>query len=279
MIRRHVADEFWLIAQHDHALLSGHLAEQIGGGEFERPAPRAIRGIALHDCGWPLHDDEAPTLNERGQPLDVFESTPEVAMLVWPASARRAAHDDPYAGLLVSLHVLSLSVIATTPAASVPNSRFDTGDARARFQVNQFQQQQIELQESLREQLGMRIDEPRRYGLAEQSTDPRERQLIYDFRLLQAMDKLSLSICCSKTPFDAIEPLPAHPDGPDRPLRATRAGETDLVVSPWIFEQTELRVAVPFRRLKVRAFSTALDFREVYANAAREHFECVLRRP
>ena len=92
MIRRHVADEFWLIAQHDHALLSGHLAEQIGGGEFERPAPRAIRGIALHDCGWPLHDDEAPTLNERGQPLDVFESTPLFQKL-WPKLLKSYALD------------------------------------------------------------------------------------------------------------------------------------------------------------------------------------------
>ena len=37
-----------------------------------------IDGIALHDCGWPLHDT-APQLNDAGLPSDVFETPMERA--------------------------------------------------------------------------------------------------------------------------------------------------------------------------------------------------------
>src|SRR5689334_4373848 len=116
MIRRRVADEFWLFTQHDHALLAGVLAERLGNDTFASPDPReaVVRGVAMHDCGWPLHDD-APTLNRHGEPLDVFETPPQIGLRVWSEAARRAAGADPYAGLLVSLHSLSLSMFAMSP--------------------------------------------------------------------------------------------------------------------------------------------------------------------
>src|SRR5687768_6526331 len=102
MIRRRVGNEFWLITQHDHALLSGELARHVGNKLFESRSESAIKGPALHDCGWPLHDDE-PTLNSKHQPIDVFESTPEIALKVWQAGADRAVAEanDDYAALLV----------------------------------------------------------------------------------------------------------------------------------------------------------------------------------
>src|SRR5918996_3103727 len=98
MIRRDADGEFLLIAQHDHALVAGVLAEHFGNQRFAQPEPRdaTIRGVSLHDSGWPLHDDE-PTINPRGLPSDVFETTRPVALKVWTASADRAAAEDPYA--------------------------------------------------------------------------------------------------------------------------------------------------------------------------------------
>src|SRR5438874_5670453 len=113
MIRRAQGSHFLLITQHDHALIAGELADQFGNDNFASPIPReqTLLGVSLHDCGWPLHDIE-PTLNADGLPLDVFESPRDLAFKVWTASVERAAQKDPYAGLLVSLHVLSLSVLA-----------------------------------------------------------------------------------------------------------------------------------------------------------------------
>src|SRR5213075_490790 len=101
MIRRDEQDAFLLISQHDHALISGELAEQFGNAVFARPQPAesVVRGVRLHDCGWPLHDNE-PTLNPDGFPLYVFETPRDVALKVWTASSERAAAEDPYAGLL-----------------------------------------------------------------------------------------------------------------------------------------------------------------------------------
>src|ERR1051325_1057408 len=115
MIRREEQGSFLLIAQHDHALISGQLAEQFGNARFAQPQPyrQVIKGVSLHDCGWALHDEQ-PTINPDGMPLDVFETPREIALKVWTASVDRVAAQDPYAGLLVSLHVLSLSVFATT---------------------------------------------------------------------------------------------------------------------------------------------------------------------
>ena len=277
MIRKHVGDEFWLIAQHDHALLAAELSQRVGGRGYAAPSPDALRGIALHDCGWPVHDDGAPTRNQHGLPLDVFETPPPIGLKVWSAGARRAAQEaDAYAALLVSLHTLSLSVYATTPSPVV-HERFDTSDPGIRFEVNKFQQQQIELQEELRKRLGLRVDEPRRFGLAEQSRDPRERQLIFDFRLLQAMDKLSLSICCTRPPFETLEPLLTEPDGVNRPIKVRLVSRFELSLSPWPFRGERLDMSVPFRRVPGRAYPSDESFRERYASAVVERFDFALR--
>jgi hypothetical protein len=145
MIRRQGSDRFILITQHDHALLSGRLAERVGNAQFARPEPReaAIRGIAMHDSGWPLHDDR-PTVNPKHLPLDVFETPREVALHVWDASVERAAASHPYAGLLVSLHVMSLSQLLGQMRPS----------QRDQFEITKFQHREIERQEELRQRVG-----------------------------------------------------------------------------------------------------------------------------
>lgn len=271
MIRRHVGDEFWMITQNDHAIISGELARHFGGNGFAAPDPRTVRATALHDCGWPLHDDN-PTLNRNRLPLDVFETPRQIGLMVWTASAERAAREDPYAGLLVSLHSLALSVMATTPTQFV-HEKFDLRHAGARFEINKFQQAQIELQEQLRARLGLRTDEPRRFGLAERSSDPRERQLIFDFRLLQAMDKLSLAVCCTKPPAETINPLPVGPGRADQPLRVRRSSATQISVTPWAFTSDRLSIQIPFRRLPGEPFTDEQTFRAALAGAAIQRIE------
>ncbi len=271
MIRRDVGDEFWLITQNDHAVVSGQLAEQFGSNGYSAPEPRAVRATAIHDCGWPLHD-ESPTLNGDGLPLDVFETPRHIGLMVWSESARRASEVDPYVGLLVSLHSLSLSVMATTHT-QFTHERFDLSDRAARFEINKFQQAQVELQEQLRATLGMRTDEPRKFGLAELSDDPRERQLIFDFRLLQAMDKLSLAICCTTPPTELIAPVLTAPGAGDRPFRVHWIDSTTLGVSPWPFNPESISLRVPFRRMSNRPVETEQGFRVAFKAAAVEQFD------
>jgi Protein of unknown function (DUF3891) len=274
MIRRRVGDEFWLIPQHDHALLSGTLAEQLGNDRFAKPQKATtVLGISLHDCGWPIHDDR-PTLNKDRLPIDVFETTLSIGLSVWTESSKRAAERDAYAGLLVSLHAMSLSALATSQVFD--NEHFDIKDSRVRFELNKFQHAQIELQERLRKQLSMRTDIPLRLGIAEKSADPREQALEFDFRLLQAMDKMSLCLCCTKPPFASIEPVMDRPGGKAMALRVQRPETTRLEVSPWPFNVTRIDVSFPYRRVPVKPFADQQAFLNAYTSAAVEQFACAV---
>ncbi len=275
MIRRRVENEFWLITQHDHALLSGEMAQYFGNDRFSPPDPTssALLGIALHDCGWVIHDD-CPTLNKDRLPLDVFETSPQLGFNVWTESARRANDQDPYAGLLVSMHSLSLSVLATSQVFD--NHQFDQNDARVRFEINKFQHAQIELQENLRKTLGLHTDQPLHLGIAKDSSDSEEQKLAFNFRLLQAMDKLSLCICCTNSPFAGIEPMLDRPNGQSTPLQVFRPHPQKTIVQPWPFDVDQIELSIPYRRVSAEPFADEASFRQTYLAAPVEQFGCIV---
>lgn len=267
MIRHRRGNEFLLFTQHDHALLSGRLAESIGGGPLARPSPEAIAGIALHDCGWPLHDDQ-PTLNSKGEPLHVFETPPSIATRVWSASARRAANQGPYSGLLVSLHVLHLSLISQS-------SHRAPADV---FELNKFQHAQIELEEDLRPRVGLRIDLPLNHGLAAPGPDREEDLLLFNFRLLRAMDALSLALLCSEDLTISMEGLLSRPGGSPLEMKVERPAEFSVSLDPWPFDADFLTFPVPFRRVSTEPFGTEEQFRAACAQARQEMVEIRVKR-
>ncbi|MGC4034243.1 MAG: DUF3891 family protein [Tepidisphaeraceae bacterium] len=148
MIRKRVGDAFWLITQQDHAKLAGVMARQVGNRQFARPAnaDAVFAAIDAHDSGWPIHDDE-PTLDASGCPTDVFDTPRAVSHAAWLESARRATAIDPYAGLLVSLHQLSLTARA---AGAASGERVDDEHRRRQFDLNKIQHALIEHAEALR---------------------------------------------------------------------------------------------------------------------------------
>ena len=118
MIRKRVGDEFWLITQPDHARLAGAIARAIGNRSYAKPTrAAAYDAVDRHDDGWAAHDAQ-PTLDDRGQPTDVFDTLRAIEHAAWLASADLAAAADPYVGLLVALHSLSLSALAAGAATS-----------------------------------------------------------------------------------------------------------------------------------------------------------------
>jgi hypothetical protein len=271
MIRRREPQGLWLITQQDHALLSGELARHIGNAQFLRPEPYelTLTGIAQHDCGWFLHDDR-PILSHARLPLDVFETPRQVSHQVWLESARRAENIDPYVGLLVCLHVLGLS--ALTVSANQP-ARFDVQQLRQQFDLNKFQHAIIERLERLRGTLGFQIDKPLRLGLGDGWTDPKEQQLAHGFRYLQAMDQLSLAICCTTAPENMTTPLHTRPGSPTLKLQLHRPDSRTLLVKPWPFDQPSLRFTIPYRPVPDRIYLSDDELHAVYAAAPIETFE------
>lgn len=274
MIRRQTAEAYWLFAQHDHALLAGELARHWGNANFARPDPfeSTILGTAHHDAGWPLHD-EHPTRSAAKIPLDVFETPRQITHKVWLESANRAIAIDPYAGLLVCLHGLSLSAISVS--ANQP-AKFDPQQLRQQFDLNKLQHQLIERLERLRAQLGLRIDRPLRLGLAEGWTDDAEDKLKFNLRLLQAMDLISLSICCT-TPPDFI-PGHVHPRPGEATVKLQLARPTpgELRVSPWPFDLARLEVSIPYRIVPQRTYQSDAELQVVYSTAQTQMLTATL---
>jgi len=259
MIRHRHDDEFFLFTQHDHALLSAKMAERISGAVIARPAAQTVRGTSLHDCGWPLHDD-SPTVNGSGEPLHLFETPPRIATRVWAESARIAADQDAYSGLLVSIHVLHLSVLSL----AAHKSPHDV------FELNKFQHRQVELQEQLRLRLGLRIDMPLEHGLACLGTSPAEDDLLFDYRLLRAMDQLSLALLCCEDLFGIVDGTCPRPGTMPIRMHIHRPAEFAANLDPWPFDSDALEFDVPFRRVPVRTFADDEEFRGIYGAASVE---------
>jgi hypothetical protein len=251
------------------------LAAYVGNADFDRLDPKVVTAISLHDAGWPLHDDD-PTLNPHGQPIDVFESTRPIALKVWTASSERAEAVDPYAGLLVSFHGLALSVFAMSRAR--PNSP-DVAAIQDKFAFNQFQHAEVERQERLRKILGLRTDLPLTYGLAKPGLDPAEDRLLHDFRMLRAMDLVSLALCCTAPPVPVTEDV--YPRPGDAPLKFTlsRANPTTVTVNPWPFNRDHLQFTIPFRRVNAHPFDSLEAFRHAYHAAAVEQLSLAITHP
>lgn len=268
MIRRDAGHDFFLITQTDHAAVAETLGKHFGNSRFVKPSPQAIAAIGLHDAGWPLHDDE-PTLNDRNYPLDVFEVPRSIALTVWAASADRAAAVDPYAGLLVSLHSLALSILPhTTPQTK--GEKFDVQKMHDQFAVNKFQHREVERQEQLRQQLGFNPNLPLKHGLAEPKASALDDQLRFDFRLLQAMDLLSLCLCCSKLPQAQSNDVQRNLTTSPVKLRISRSLDGTLHAEPWPFDTNRIEITVPYRRMSAKQFESVEEFRGAYREAKTE---------
>lgn len=258
MIRRRIGDRFLLISQHDHALLAGQIASHYGNARFAPPDPIAetLRAVSLHDCGWPMHDQQ-PTLNKNNLPLDVFETPLPLALTLWQNAVDQASAEPDYTQLLISLHVLGLSGFA----ASNPHTR------REVFEINQFQQKQIETQEALRRRLNLPTNIPLRLGLAEKPGNPWEDQLRYNHNILQIADRISLALCCTDVVFPRIENITPRPGAAPVALALARGAEAVLLVEPWPFNQSELSFSVPYRSLPACPMASREEFLQAYAAA------------
>jgi hypothetical protein len=264
MIRRLRRDQFLLIAQHDHALLAGEMAQRVGNAQFVPPGPYGpvLSAIAEHDCGW-ASQDARPARNAQNIPAHVFEIDPDIALEAWSASVEKVAGKNPYAGLLVSMHAMAL-------AAHAVHARADPLPDLARRQVfkfNKFIHDQIEIQERLRRHLAMRVDLPLRNGLAEAGRAPDEDLLLANFRLLQFLDQLSLILCFDELLFEQIGPVNPRPGVASETLRIDRRPDGAVRVAPWPFDVERFRLSVPAKTIAARPYADDTDLHAALAAA------------
>jgi Protein of unknown function (DUF3891) len=264
MIRRDATSSMILISQHDHSLLCGEMARRLGNGLFASPLPFAstVRAIAEHDCGWAGHD-QWPTLNGRGLPAHVFEAETATALDAWGKSVDQAVAADAYAGMLVSLHTMAL---ANRASMREPEGADELSRQQA-FRLRRFVHRQIELQETLRGRLGMRIDLPLRGGLAESGRSPEEDLLRANFLLLEFLDQLSLNLCFDQVIFGRIEAVHPRPGEPPIGVRFGREGNGAMRVDPWPFNCEQLELEAPGRVMKGGPYANVEGLKSAFDSA------------
>src|ERR1700728_422076 len=120
MLRMESESGWWLITHPDHARLAVVFAEAWGNARFRKPEPRerVLFGIAAHDDGWAARDAH-PSVTRQGKPsafstelVGKYSAFEEIDVEEYLAVRNRAvriiAEQDPYAGLLISMHTYNL---------------------------------------------------------------------------------------------------------------------------------------------------------------------------
>jgi Protein of unknown function (DUF3891) len=265
VLRQETESGWWLVTHPDHARLAGAFAERWGNERFRSPEPRVhvLKGISSHDDGWAARDAE-PQITRQGKPsafsvelVGKYSAFEEIDLADYLAVRDRAvrlvAAEDPYAAVLVSMHTYSLlhdhADRSTIAPADLPL-------------LDKFLEQQKTFQQSLLRQIQA---DP--HFTPEQKT---EAAILDHFRLLQAMDNLSLMTCVDfSRPANLLHPLPLR-DGSHSRVEVRSAGSRHFVLDPYPFAERWLTLRFPARHVPGKLFSSGGELQEKFAAAPVE---------
>jgi hypothetical protein len=247
-----------LIAQTDHAKMSGQCAAHWGNANFARlqPYEPVVRAAMFHDSGWYDYEASPSIAPKTGKPLNFLQ-------VAWGKPQRRAFEwaigwmttIDPYSGLLLSKHRTGLQrgrydKVAHPKMFNTLNLPDDNEDFLARNEAAQA-------------------------GLLRNFD---EGEFWTNYQLLQTFDFISLFLCNKDTVDDYIEPVPTSYDGRSAPAKLTlRTVEAHRIeVHPFPFDQPALRIQLIRRQLDRGTFPDAASFREAYFKATPEAVDFTL---
>ena len=271
MLRLETETGWWLVTHPDHARLAGAFAERWGNDRFVRPEPRVqvLRGITRHDDGWAARD-AVPQITRQGKPsafsvelVGKYSGFEEIDLPDYLAVRDRAlrliAAEDPYAGLLISMHTYSLLGERTDRTTIAP--------AELPL-LDQFLDQQKAFQVSLRQQIA-----------ADPSVAPEQKTdaaILDRFRLLQASDYLSLLSCVDfRKPASLLHPLPVR-DASHARVEVRCVGPRRFVLDPYPFAESPLTFHFPARHVEGKVFSSAEELQRKFAAAPVETLSVVV---
>lgn len=272
MLRMESETGWWLITHPDHARLAGEFAAAWGNEHFRKPEPRArvLKAIACHDDGWAARD-EHPSITRQGKPaafstelVGKYSAFEEIDLADYLAVRERAvriiAEQNPYAGLLISMHTYNL-LTARADRSTIASEGLTL--------LDNFLNHQREYQHTLQEAIA--ADD----SLDESETT--EQTILEHFRLLQACDNLSLLSCVAfSSPADLLHPLPLN-KGAATEVRA--AAEVKVLpiaprqfqLTPWPYAQAELNFNFPARHVEGKLFPTSQSLDAAFHTAPVEH--------
>ena len=218
MIIRDRGNEWQVVLQIDHADLSGELAR--AWGEQGARHPSLAVAAARHDDGWAVWE-RAPRLDDTGAPVNFLDVDVTSHLAFYRAGIAAITEQDPYAGLLVSMHGAGIyrQRYGRDPALGLSRA------AEAQALIDAF----VEEQES-------------GYDARLAATGASDEERWRDYELLQIYDRLSLYFCMRDA--EQGEPEPVELQG--YTLEAT--GPWRVRMSPFPFGESPARFSL-VRRL------------------------------
>jgi hypothetical protein len=196
MIVRDRVSDWQVVLQIDHEDLSGDFARA-----WSERGPRhdsLTVAAARHDDGWAVWE-RAPRLEETGKPVNFLDVDVTSHLAFYRAGIAAIAEQDPYAGLLVSMHGAGIYQQRYGRDPSLGLSRA----AEVQELIDAFVAEQESGYDERIEQAGVSDDERWR-----------------DYELLQLYDRLSLYFCMRDVEADGAEPVELQ-------------GYTLELVAPW----------------------------------------------
>jgi hypothetical protein len=269
-------NEYRLITQNDHGDLAGQFAAHWGNENFARlePYQSMVLAAEAHDNGW-WHWDIYPSVDENGVPLAFTRTPRNIRSQFYGAGIDGVLEKDLYAGLIVSMHGVGL-----------PQQRYGTMVTMNK-RVDEYSLKFIEEREPSHKIMMDQVARTEQYAGAN-STE----WIWFNYRMMQVFDRMSLFFCAN-CDIASVPETGAHSEGkgyygpiinptpirfgmPDGEVRLRALGKTNVVVDPYPFNQSPLRVGVRGRLIPRVAYKDQNAFREVYHTAAREIFEFTL---
>lgn len=271
MLRMESETGWWLITHPDHAHLAGDFATAWGNAQFRKPEPRArvLKGISCHDDGWAARDAH-PSITREGKPsafsselVGKYSAFEEIDLADYLAVRDRAvriiAEQDPYAGLLISMHTYNL-LTAHADRTTIAPDGLVLLDAFLKHQ----RAYQLELKQAIDADASLT------------TLDQAEHTIVEHFRLLQACDNLSLLTCVAyASPAHLLHPLPLI-NGSASEVQVTPIAPRHFRLTPWPFEEKELLFHFPARHIEGKSFPSSQDLESAFHAAKQEDLTVTL---
>jgi Protein of unknown function (DUF3891) len=239
MIVRDAGEAWQVVLQTDHADLSGAFARA-----WAEEGPRhasVVVAATRHDDGWAVWERFPLIESGSGRPLNFLDVQVPVHLTFYRAGIAAITDEDPYAGLLVSMHGAG---IYRQRYGRDPGLKLTHADEVAEL-VEAFVAEQEGGYERRTAEAG--VDEEQRWA---------------DYELLQLYDRLSLYFCMRDVEAGEAAELQGYQLEPDGPWRVRMA--------QFPFRESPARFRLLRRVIPKRPWTLA-DFREHFsANGAEE---------
>ena len=268
MIVREGGDAWQVVLQVHHGDLAGRLAAAWGNDIFEPPRRRRSLVVAAtrHDDGWAVWERWPQLADGENRPLPFFEVQAPSHLAFYRAAIVDITRQDPYSGLLVSMH-----------GAGIYRDRYGVHPSLKVISPSAY-----------RDEVDSFVDEmeasyPRL--IAQSNVSEEERWT--DYKLLQVFDHLSLYFSGL---FDlepgtehVLERTPVDYDGEEVDLKVVSIAPfgpfspTSVTMDPFPFAESPARFTLE-RRLLPKGAWDADEFREVFYATPVDRVRLVVER-